>query len=443
MSLLNVAPFLDTTQESFSLDGKIVVKFNQNLYADFQNKKIVGRLAALEEEMTKGSILTAVEPSLISENENYYSATFNQPEGLEPGTYKVQIAYATSGEKTWSSAVRINRLEGMPSLVWNIDNKNWIVSNEAIKRYRYVPNGSWKNGLIPIDGTIPLDNRIPRIKNSKIQIEAETVSGFKVLGETSVFTEDSQPSALSIDISSYPDKVILKNENKSIFFRSIDKENWEYIGDSPKVVVSYLENATEYYYAYQNDNSGLKCLAIINADEPTAKDYEYSYLCDKENTLCLKYDGAVSSFKRNYQDSKQDTLGGEFPYIFRNGNTRYAEMTFTALIAKDLGALSNADFLEEKKSQYRTATNNNSFKSLTPAQVFRQEKAYRDEVYNWLNNGKPKIFKSATEGLFLVYVINATLSPKKELGNMLYEVSATLYEIGDINTDNLLEYNLL
>ena len=70
------------------------------------------------------------------------------------------------------------------------------------------------------------------------------------------------------------------------------------------------------------------------------------------------------------------------------------------------------------------------------------ERRYKMKVYNWLNNGKPKIFRSPTEGNFIVRLMNISLSPEDQLGRMLHTFQATAYESAEYNFENFKKYNL-
>ena len=65
------------------------------------------------------------------------------------------------------------------------------------------------------------------------------------------------------------------------------------------------------------------------------------------------------------------------------------------------------------------------------------------EVLEWLNNGEPKIFRSPTEGNFIVRIMNVSLAPNDTLGRMLHNLSCTAYEIAEWNFANLIKYNLV
>jgi hypothetical protein len=48
--------------------------------------------------------------------------------------------------------------------------------------------------------------------------------------------------------------------------------------------------------------------------------------------------------------------------------------------------------------------------NLTPDN-FYNERLFKMEVMNWLNNGKPKLFRSPGEGNYIVYLMNTSLAP--------------------------------
>ena len=57
----------------------------------------------------------------------------------------------------------------------------------------------------------------------------------------------------------------------------------------------------------------------------------------------------------------------------------------------------------------------------------------------YLYNDTPKLFRSTPEGTVLVRLMNISLTPEQTLGRMLYNFSATAYEIGEVNSENLLK----
>ena len=61
------------------------------------------------------------------------------------------------------------------------------------------------------------------------------------------------------------------------------------------------------------------------------------------------------------------------------------------------------------------------------------ERYFKLLVLDWLSNGKPKLFRSPTEGNYVVRLMNVSLTPKDNLGRMLHDFTCTAYEIA--NTD--------
>ena len=50
----------------------------------------------------------------------------------------------------------------------------------------------------------------------------------------------------------------------------------------------------------------------------------------------------------------------------------------------------------------------------------RAERLFKTEVLSWLNNGGIKLYRSPTEGNFVVRLMNVTTSPMDQLGRMLH-----------------------
>ena len=71
------------------------------------------------------------------------------------------------------------------------------------------------------------------------------------------------------------------------------------------------------------------------------------------------------------------------------------------------------------------------------------EKLFRDKIMNFLNDGKPKLFKSSTEGNIIVRLTNVSFTPNQQLGRQVYSFTATATEIDEFSYDNLLKYNII
>lgn len=71
------------------------------------------------------------------------------------------------------------------------------------------------------------------------------------------------------------------------------------------------------------------------------------------------------------------------------------------------------------------------------------ERKFREFVMLWLSDGKPKLFRSETEGNMIVMISGASFSPQDKSGRMVYNLSCTVTEIAEYNLQNLLDYNLI
>jgi hypothetical protein len=74
---------------------------------------------------------------------------------------------------------------------------------------------------------------------------------------------------------------------------------------------------------------------------------------------------------------------------------------------------------------------------------YRKEREFKLEVMEWLNNGKPKLFRSAAEGNYIIRLMNVSLTPNDTLGRMLHTFNAQACEIAEFNYENLKKYNFI
>lgn len=211
-----------------------------------------------------------------------------------------------------------------------------------------------------------------------------------------------------------------------------------------------VQQGVQYKYALQayNDN-GLYSNRLLNVEGAIFADFEDAFLFDGERQLNIKFNPQVSSFKTTLLESKLDTLGGKHPFIFRNGNVAYKEFPISGLIS--MLSDPNELFMKGIKSagsavkRGRTAAYDDAWVLDTQltGDNFRREREFKMAVLDWLNDGKPKLFRSPGEGNFIVRLMNSSLSPNDTLGRMLHTFSSTAYEIAEYNFTNLNKYNFI
>lgn len=186
-------------------------------------------------------------------------------------------------------------------------------------------------------------------------------------------------------------------------------------------------------------------------------DFEDMFLFDGERQLKIRFNPTVNSFKNDLLEQKIETIGSKHPFIFRNGNVCYKEFPIGGLITfnqdnaqmfitkEDIEQMSLTqldEYNRQKTSSTSTVADSQSVTNLISDNI-QSERYFKLLVLNWLTDGKPKLFRSATEGNYIVRLLNVNLTPKKELGRMIHEFTCTAYEIADFTYDNLLANHIL
>ena len=188
---------------------------------------------------------------------------------------------------------------------------------------------------------------------------------------------------------------------------------------------------------------------------------EYIYLITKDTQLKIKFNADVSSIKPIVSENSTETIGSQFPFVMRNGNVHYRKFNISGLVSTlvDLEAgetwnpethrfLDN-DYERNKKAFYGDKYQyyqNYAMKDNRPDDYYTDiiyEKKYRDKVFQYLNDGKIKLFKSTPEGNIMVRLMDVSLNPEKGLGRSIYSFQATAIEIAECNIDNYEKYNII
>ena len=205
-----------------------------------------------------------------------------------------------------------------------------------------------------------------------------------------------------------------------------------------------------------NENSYLE-RDLENQPYYIMADFEDAFLTDGERQLKIRYNPKVSSFKPNILENKVETLGGKYPFIFRNGNVEYKEFPISGLLSylgdeKELfmkGIRPIEYEIKRQRSAAAGSSNRSSWANISEAGTkltsdnFYRERQFKMEVLKWLTNGQPKLFRSPGEGNYIVRLMNTSLSPNDTLGRMLHTFNTTAYEIAEHSFENLQKYNLL
>ena len=252
-----------------------------------------------------------------------------------------------------------------------------------------------------------------------------------------------------------------------------------------------VQHGFTYIYSLQQYNKEYQIYSNRVLSEPVEAQFEHSFLYDGKRQLKIKYNPKVTSFKETLLESKTNTMGGKYPFFFRNGNVGYKEFPISGLISYQsdeeqlfltdqemfLDDFSNlkrehtlikgikssdynyfnemldANYAYNLQREYSRRETPNSNENLIASQRYRTtnltnynitaERIFKMKVLDFLNDGKPKLFRSPGEGNFIVRLMNSSLSPNDQLGRMLHTFSTTATEIDSYSYSKLNDYELL
>lgn len=201
----------------------------------------------------------------------------------------------------------------------------------------------------------------------------------------------------------------------------------------------FIESGVFYQYGIQKiigNNS-----SILNKNkEIVMQEFDSSFLIGAGcRQLKLPFNQTMNSYKYVVSDSNIETIGGKYPFIARNGNLKYRSFPLNGLVSFQMD---ENELFASKGSLYKYGTlvskynNYNINKNINSHMDYIYERKFREEVLEFLQDGKPKLFKSPTEGNILIRLVDVSLSPNQTLNRMISEFSSTAYEIAECTIEN-------
>lgn len=168
--------------------------------------------------------------------------------------------------------------------------------------------------------------------------------------------------------------------------------------------------------------------------------------------LKIRFNPNISSFRRNIREARIETIGSAYPFITKNGNVDYKEFplggTITHFMDKTQDFAPRSEMFIEDEFKENSFDLSGDYEALYRGYGLNDynntvlEREFRNKVMNFLQDGKPKLFKSPTEGLMLVRLMDVNLTPNLALGRLIYDFTCTAIEVGKIDLKTMEGYRI-
>lgn len=323
---------------------------------------------------------------------------------------------------------------------WKIHNKsNDIILTESIDTLS-LGNKLKENEIYNITYGIKTNNLLEKFSqkyqiteanliNSSLKCKV-TVENDKEEGTIKVFIEDMEDYITG-------NFVLLRTSSKDDFQSWNILNRFNIINQKYKKQQIYndflIEEGVVYKYAIQQFNSSnIYSNKIVSSDITGFMEYSFLVSADGKQ-LGIKLNPQFNQFKPTLQESKYETIGSKYPFFYRNGIVDYKSFSISGLISQYM----------DKNNLFNDIYNEENFTTNLTDDNIALEKEFKNQVIDFLNDGKVKFLKTPTEGSYLVRLMNIQTSPENTLGRMLHNFSSEAYEIAEVNNDNLIKFGFL
>lgn len=456
--------------------------------------------------VTKSGEITFITDTWKPQPKQYYKFQIGYSDNsINPNTGELYVAYSTASIGRCVGNGGEISVKGLDGNTVNLSQKiyegNYItdVYSEPVYSYRFIFKNSTTNEVLQDSGEIlhNTDNDIITPQNQRISqhnfrikydllsqyyyeliYEITTINNFHI--STPIYTiikQDEPPMYFNGAIQATQDTDAKNNgyikltispglnpiKGDFIIERTSDGIEWNELTkfhltkNSDLTLFTWkdwsIEQGVEYTYSIKQYSYNIESQRKMS--NSIIAEFEDMFLSDGNRQLKIKYNPKVPSFKDTILEQKIDTIGGKYPFFFRNNQVRYKEIPISGLISYWMD--DNQLFMTDEEiglidiEAYRELTPSipdifDNTKIRTTQLIdynYAAERKFKLEVLNWLTNGEPKLFRSPAEGNYIVRLMNTSLSPDDTLGRMLHTFSSTGYEIMDNTIENLQKNKLM
>lgn len=319
-------------------------------------------------------------------------------------------------------------------------------------RFTYIT----ENGYQPTEPLVFLFNvNLGAIETINAQIVTIDTNLNNILdGLTSIDLEEDEGriglKLYSTDTNPYSGNICIRRSSQEDNFATweditIFTLKGQVINDYPIIYDYTIQSGVWYKYGVQSITANGERGVLVEMSAPIQRLFNYSYLLGQGGKqLKLSFDNTMNSFKTQVLDSKIETIGSKYPFISRNAAVNYRTFPINGLISFWMD--DNNTFLTNGKKdvyQYSSIVNNYEAFNLERGIIqrdFTYERDFRKLVLDFLSDGKPKLFKSPTEGNIIVRLMDVNCTPSQPLDRLVYSFTSNANEIADNTMTNYLSY---
>ena len=343
------------------------------------------------------------------------------------------VLYADSGETTYSNYDYLS-LEDTQSIAFDsilpyemVVGNQYVLQLDLVTRNGYATSSDFSFTCFPSSGADFLGTIACDIIEEEAYAHVVVSSNDNIITNNLVIRRSSSESNFSV----WEDVAVKTFTNETV--------NWEFNDFT-------IESGIWYKYGVQvRDVRGHRGVLTVFTDTVMGE-FEDAFLLEAGGRqLKLRYDFNISTANITVAETKTDTIGSKYPFVRRNGNMYYRTFQCTGLITgyMDQNAhlfTTEDELYHHQQSRYQSVRG--TIDRYVNSYDYTYEREFREKVQEFLYDDKVKLFKSLQEGNIIVKLMNISLTPKNELGRLLYTFSAQAIEIAEPTISNLNIYGL-
>lgn len=207
-----------------------------------------------------------------------------------------------------------------------------------------------------------------------------------------------------------------------------------------------IESGVWYKYSVQQINEeGFRSNTIKDIHSVMCE-FQDIFLLNQHKQLKVRFNPQINNYSHVVAESLTQTIGSQYPFIRRNGNTNYRSFTLSGTITHFMDERQNGMKASEENLYDKTILEDyEDYKKdngITLYNNFLYEKDFRQQVISFLYENNVKLYKSTTEGNILVKLMNISFTPNNTLGRQIYDFSCTVQQVVEFNIENCELYNI-